>query len=60
MYPHWKRLSHDIVKPSLDGAEGYSNRFVCLFVYRQNSSKPTNIGTLKTLPADVKLYNDQK
>ena len=29
---------------------------VCLFVCRQNSSEPTNIGTLKILPADVKSY----
>ena len=38
------------------GAEGYCNRFVCLFVCR----KITNIGTLKILPADVKSYKDQK
>ena len=28
-------------------------------VCRQNSSEPTNIGTLKILPADVKSYKDQ-
>ena len=38
------------------GVEGNCNRFVC----RQNSSEPTNIGTLKILPADIKSYKDEK
>ena len=39
----------------IGGVEGYCSRSVC----RQNSSEPTNISTLKILPADVKSYKDQ-
>ena len=50
--------------PCVDGVEGYCNRFVCLlvslFVCLSVGKIPANIGTLKTLPADVKLYKDQK
>ena len=61
MYPYWKRLSHDIVKLYLmEWRVTVIILSVCLFVYPQNSSKPANIGTLKTLPAGVNSYNNQK
>ena len=42
------------------GVKGYYIVYCNRFVYRQNSSEPTNIGTLKILPTDVKSYKDEK
>ena len=47
---------HLLTLARVDAAEGYCNCSVC----RQNSSKLTNISTLKILPADVKSYKDQR
>ena len=41
-----------VIQYSINTHPRNCNHFVCW----QNSSKPTNIGTLKILPTDVKSY----